>query len=318
MLLPIFENDGHPLNARCSVVQTQGGWNVIIESRGGAIGAPNERNSDYSLGFSLLIKRLASLGATITSALVDSKELIRRGLSESDRLLTSEALTYPITLNYDNAVQIASELRRAQAAVGSHRLKIGGNTTRRVLIAASLPEIAILGVPFPDFVTGAKALGRISDADLAEAAGEGTEIRQSFDLSSITDARKSALAIIVRRQGQPLFRQELLRAYGGRCAVTGCDAEPVLEAAHIVPYRGSHTNVVGNGLLLRADIHALFDRGLLGIDSKTWMIILHSSLHHTSFGPLDGKRLELPQNPEDIPYSSALQDHLNASGLMSR
>ncbi len=48
-------------------------------------------------------------------------------------------------------------------------------------------------------------------------------------------------------------------AYGGRCAVTNCDIEDVLEAAHISPYNGPSTDQVYNGLLLRTDIHTLFD-----------------------------------------------------------
>lgn len=55
-------------------------------------------------------------------------------------------------------------------------------------------------------------------------------------------------------------------AYERRCAVTGCTVEAVLEAAHISPYRGDHTNDVTNGLLLRADIHTMFDCGLIKVD----------------------------------------------------
>ncbi len=49
----------------------------------------------------------------------------------------------------------------------------------------------------------------------------------------------------------------LLKAYSGRCAVTGCDAEPALEAAHLRPYKGPESNTAANGLLLRSDIHTL-------------------------------------------------------------
>ncbi|WP_336979879.1 HNH endonuclease signature motif containing protein [Altererythrobacter fulvus] len=54
-------------------------------------------------------------------------------------------------------------------------------------------------------------------------------------------------------------------AYEGRCAISGCDVREVLEAAHIMPYLGEETNDVRNGLLLRADLHTLFDLGLLKI-----------------------------------------------------
>src|SRR5205823_2979542 len=81
-----------------------------------------------------------------------------------------------------------------------------------------------------------------------------------FDPISIEDGRRRIQA---SRQGQFAFRAALIEAYGGRCAMTGCDILEVLEAAHIVPYRGPSTNAVSNGLLLRADIHTLFDLGLI-------------------------------------------------------
>lgn len=61
------------------------------------------------------------------------------------------------------------------------------------------------------------------------------------------------------------FRRQLLDAYGGRCAVTQTPIEGLLEAAHISPYRGQHTHSVNNGLLLRSDIHTLFDLHLLSV-----------------------------------------------------
>ena len=71
------------------------------------------------------------------------------------------------------------------------------------------------------------------------------------------------------RQGQAAFRKSLMRAYGGQCAVTATSTKEVLEAAHILPYRGTQTHRVDNGLLLRADIYTLFDRRLLAIVPQT-------------------------------------------------
>ncbi len=80
-----------------------------------------------------------------------------------------------------------------------------------------------------------------------------------FDLSEISDARERTLSAIVRRRGQPAFRRRVLAAYNGRCAITRCPLDYVLDAAHIVPYKGPKTHHVGNGLLLRTDLHTLFD-----------------------------------------------------------
>lgn len=70
------------------------------------------------------------------------------------------------------------------------------------------------------------------------------------------------------RLGQAAFRLAVDEAYEYRCAVTGSRTYPSLEAAHIRDYadaRGSHA--VPNALLLRSDVHALYDRGYLGVDA---------------------------------------------------
>lgn len=66
--------------------------------------------------------------------------------------------------------------------------------------------------------------------------------------------------------------------YGGQCAVSRCNVTDVLEAAHVVPYRGALTNHTSNGILLRADLHILFDEGLLGIRPETLAVHLTPDL----------------------------------------
>lgn len=90
--------------------------------------------------------------------------------------------------------------------------------------------------------------------------------RLSNDPTDGQDARKRIEQTLACRQGQAAFRDALMDAYEQCCAVTGCKIDEILEAAHIIPYRGEHTNDVTNGLLLRADIHNLFDLGLIKID----------------------------------------------------
>jgi hypothetical protein len=99
-----------------------------------------------------------------------------------------------------------------------------------------------------------------------------------FEPSSHDDARHRVIREIVQRRGQQQFRLALFKTYNATCVVTGCQIAEVLEAAHIVPYRGDHTNVTDNGLLLRSDIHTLFDLNLLGIDPSTMTVILSPAL----------------------------------------
>jgi putative restriction endonuclease len=95
-------------------------------------------------------------------------------------------------------------------------------------------------------------------------AGESTE--ESFDPKNVVDARKLISRTIAQRRGQRTFRDSLIAAYGSKCVISGCGVLDVLEAAHIYPYRGPATNKVSNGLLLRADLHTLFDCNLIAVD----------------------------------------------------
>ena len=65
------------------------------------------------------------------------------------------------------------------------------------------------------------------------------------------------------RPQQRGFRRALFEAYGGRCAITGCDVAEALEAAHVADWRSE--NDVGAGILLRVDLHRLFESGRLVI-----------------------------------------------------
>jgi putative restriction endonuclease len=120
------------------------------------------------------------------------------------------------------------------------------------------------------------------------------------------DARTRTLRLVHLRQGQSGFRRTLLAAYGRCCAISGCGVEAVLEAAHIQPYLGAHTNVVTNGLLLRADLHTLFDLGLLRIDPLSRRIELDAGLMATEYKALQGQALRPPNNERDRPDVSAL------------
>lgn len=69
--------------------------------------------------------------------------------------------------------------------------------------------------------------------------------------------------LIKGRLGQGAFRILVTDAYKRRCAISGEKALPVLQAAHIKPFNEEGPNSVNNGLLLRSDLHILFDRGYI-------------------------------------------------------
>jgi hypothetical protein len=120
------------------------------------------------------------------------------------------------------------------------------------------------------------------------------------------DARRREMALIVRRQGQPAFRASLMAAYKGQCAISRCRVAALLEAAHIVSYRGPHTNAVSNGLLLRADLHKLFDLGLVCVDPSSYVVRLHESLLDSEYVQWNGVRLAMPAVEQHRPSGEAL------------
>lgn len=134
----------------------------------------------------------------------------------------------------------------------------------------------------------------------------------AFDAANEVDGRKKVLMSIAQRQGQPKFRRDLLATYDGRCAVTGCPVREILEGAHIKPYRGEHTNHVTNGLLLRADIHTLFDLGLLRVSPATWKVEVASQARST-YASYHGQALRLPENESLRPNPVVLAEHYERS-----
>lgn len=129
----------------------------------------------------------------------------------------------------------------------------------------------------------------------------------AFDPSSISDARRRVASSIVIRRGQQGFRQSLISAYTGKCAITGCSVIDVLEAAHIYPYRGEQTNHISNGILLRADIHTLFDLGLLRINAVTLTVEMDNRIAHSEYEEIDGKKIRLPEIASNHPSIEALE-----------
>jgi len=109
------------------------------------------------------------------------------------------------------------------------------------------------------------------------------------------DSRRIVERQIRERRGQTEFRLALLKRYNRKCMISGCGIVDVLEAAHIKPYRGASDNNAANGLLLRADLHTLFDLDLIGIGPKTLRVRLHASLKQSEYGMFDGKRLQCGQ-----------------------
>lgn len=95
------------------------------------------------------------------------------------------------------------------------------------------------------------------------------------------EAKQRIQSAIHGRPGQQAFRAAMLKVYAGRCAITGCDIQELLEAAHIIPHCLMQDNHTWNGVLLRADLHTLFDLNFLEIEAQTGCVYLHQKLQQS-------------------------------------
>lgn len=156
----------------------------------------------------------------------------------------------------------------------------------------------------------------VAEAELEESAPVDpaeSDAPPTFDPSMIEDGRERVAREIAIRRGQVAFRQSLLKAYGC-CAMTGCSVEAAIEAAHIVPYQGPGTNHVTNGLLLRGDVHTLFDLGLLAVDSDTLTILVAPQLNGTDYESLRDQPLRVGGSGTS-PSKEALQVHRKLANM---
>jgi len=129
-----------------------------------------------------------------------------------------------------------------------------------------------------------------------------------FNSLNIKDARQRIYKSIAIRQGQAKFRNKLLENYKKKCCMTNCDVTAVLEACHIYPYMGPKTNHHQNGIILRSDLHSLYDQGLIYID-ENYIIRLSERLKISEqYKYLDGQPiLNLPKDVSKRPSKEALK-----------
>jgi putative restriction endonuclease len=112
-------------------------------------------------------------------------------------------------------------------------------------------------------------------AKLMPDEASATQITEELYIPSFDEAREKVMRQIGERRGQKVFREKLTQQYGSKCVVSGCNLLDILEAAHIRPYCSPRDNHMSNGLLLRCDLHTLFDLNLLAIEPATLTVHLH-------------------------------------------
>ena len=160
----------------------------------------------------------------------------------------------------------------------------------------------------PDLPTG--------DAALALPVAELEDLLDPDRLLGPVDRRLLAVAY---REGQDSFRKAVLRAYArdqhAACCMRGWGPVQALEAAHIIPHAEGGLGIVSNGLCLRGDVHALFDRQLVAVNEDTLRVLVHPVLGPTPYADLAEVTIHVPSAVVDRPARAALGKRRLDAGL---
>lgn len=302
MRLNVLDDAGRPLDAHLDFDR----GDIVYHSRSGTRGVPGARNLDYGPALRLLLSRIFDRGYSLRGVWLDSDEVLHLPLHERAILAGSDLAASP-----DEQFRILS--RAMQVFGRTEGAVYGGSRVKRIRLAGDWPRDeqasrAVLGIGGAIDKRTTDSAERERNAD--DAPQDMILRHAAFDPASIEDGRQLIAMMVKRRQGQAGFRRALMKAYRCRCAVSGCEIAPLLEAAHIHPYRGPKTNAVQNGLLLRADVHTLFDLGLITVSGNR-QIEVSASLVDTEYASLHGRALAEPRSPKDRPSGMALAWHRN-------
>jgi putative restriction endonuclease len=148
---------------------------------------------------------------------------------------------------------------------------------------------------------------------LWDAVHERFTLAPRIGLSEMPQARYGEPTLIHPRLGQGAFRVLVTDLYGRRCAVTRERTLPALDAAHIRPYGSGGEHEPQNGLLLRRDVHSLFDAGYVTVTPDYRFAVSRKIREDYENGrdyyALHGRPIELPSRNEAKPAPDVLRWH---------
>ena len=163
--------------------------------------------------------------------------------------------------------------------------------------------------------------GKSYESTEGEGQRLGERVQVALGAASLTQTRTAeplspayGRPILVRpRLGQGAFRVMVTDAYERRCVVTNERTLPVLEAAHIKPFSQSGQHELSNGLLLRSDLHTLFDRGYLTVTPDLRLRVsrrIHDDFENgRDYYALDRREIRPPRPPNPLPSRELLEWH---------
>lgn len=155
------------------------------------------------------------------------------------------------------------------------------------------------------------------------SAGEGARVWAELTAAAPPTVGVSALrevpggygqpGLYLPRIGQGAFRLMVMDAYERRCAVTGDRTLPALDAAHIRPFSETRTHEVRNGILMRSDLHRLFDQGYVTVSPALQFQVSSQIRNQFNNGliyyDLHGRHVSVPDSEDQKPDAEALAWH---------
>jgi hypothetical protein len=215
------------------------------------------------------------------------KEVSYRIIEVDDRRITIERLNGGDTayLRKNAVIKAINKLREFSPISKGNLIHIVAEETLLVNLHPSIKfdevknQIIWVGAPEREI--------RRTDKPLSEQIA--SEINEASD-----DEIEKVRITVNKRSRQSKFRANLMEVYEGRCAITGTSVSQVLEAAHILPHSVTRSNHSTYGILLRSDLHCLFDDDLLLVEPEAPNVLkvrIHDKLRGTEYWTLNGVKL---------------------------
>lgn len=113
-----------------------------------------------------------------------------------------------------------------------------------------------------------------------------------------------ALKAIKARRGEKRLRNQLRQSYGDRCGISGPCPRDLLEVAYIVPFPQGNVHSLANSILMRSDLHTLWDLNLIGIDPDDLKVSVSEQLKGTGYEKLNGRTIVAPKDGTVVSSSS--------------
>ena len=183
--------------------------------------------------------------------------------------------------------QAAGNHRKSYEFVGSFRCREWG--TKKIHTGKRVGDILVRFYLEPS-LWKERSTGTIKPIQKRDACVMTTQVEDLIDMVPDDPLAWELVAKRVRKY-QAKFRKAVLSEYNSTCCITGETMEKVLQAAHVIPHSEGGSNETANSMLLRSDIHNLFDGGLLDIDPLTRKVILSAGLESSGYADLNGAPL---------------------------